>query len=49
METAIKPIIDAVQQSTSIASHVEQKACPNIQRLSRISRIDENGRTNIPK
>jgi hypothetical protein len=41
--------MDAVQQKTSIASHVEQNVCPNIQRSSRSSSIDENGRTNIPK
>jgi hypothetical protein len=49
MEIAIKAMIDAVQQSTSSASHVEQKLCPNIHRSLSNSRTDENGSTDRPK
>ena len=41
-------MIDAVQQSTSSASHVEQSVWPKIQRSSRISKIDEKGKTLTP-
>ncbi len=49
IETAINAIIEAVQQSTSSASHAEQKLCPNIHRSLSNSRTDENGNTDKPK
>ena len=49
IETAINAIIEAVQQSTSNASHAEQNVSPNIHRSLSTSRTDENGNTNKPE
>ena len=42
-------MIDAVQQRTSRASQAEQKPRPKIQRWSSISKMEEKGRTAMPR
>ena len=49
MDTAMRAMIEAVQQSTSSANHAEQKPCPKIHRSFNNSRTDENGNTARPE